>query len=263
MPATIICGPPRIGKTAFLAHILELAMFDRERYLRTVGAIMTKQAGGFPYTIPPVHAVYAGNGNGGGFTVTGRKFRYRARRTWHIDPRRLGFQDNSNEVICHFLPPYSVIGVTEAQDCFDARAFKTFKRLQSGYFEQHGHMGYDIYMDVQRYDLIDKNIRELCSIIEIISKESLKKHGRIRGTRWVIRKFESCSLYERYLTSGKREKCYVEEVVEIDYDIHRSYNSTMCEPKFYEGHLHHDFDYERLDAPSQTLEGYADYFRSR
>jgi hypothetical protein len=232
-------------------------MFDKARYRMTLNEIAVKVAGGFKYSPPPLHCVYSN------FYTTGRKWRAGFRESWYVDPTKLSLFD-STEVMSdfHFIPPFAEIYITEGQDYFDSRAYKNFKRCQSSFFEQHGHMGYDIYIDVQRYGLIDKNIRDLAGVIEIQSKESIRNiFGRVVATKWIIREFESCHLYEQYLMSGKRLSNYIQIEEVADYDVHRNYNSRLCEPKFYQGNLSRDFDREVNRPPRQTIQGYNEYYQ--
>ena len=59
MAIKIICGEPGIGKTSLLTWIVNQYLFDRSRYKMTVNAIAEKNKGGFDYSIPPLHSVFA------------------------------------------------------------------------------------------------------------------------------------------------------------------------------------------------------------
>jgi len=257
MAITIVFGAPRIGKTAFLAKIGADAMFDKARYLQTVSAVGKKQAGGFGVTVPPKHCVYVN------FELIGRKWRYRPRRAWHLIPEKLGYYDPSKPFEWrHFFPPYSILIVTESQDIFDGRNFKNFTREQSAIFEQHGHNYYDIYMDAQRHDLVDKNIRNIANFIQIMSKETvIGKFGIVLGTKWVIRRFNSYKELDQHIATG--EKTYTEETVTCDFDVHECYNSQMMEPRFYEGNFDRDYCQDVVRAPEQTKDAYIQYLQER
>jgi len=262
----ILCGEPGVGKTSFLSNIASTAMFDRQRYKRTRNAIQRKIDGGFPYTIPPQHSVYTN------FHCVGRKWRYHPRQSWHIDPSRLGLMDKTNFdpnthlplVDVQFIPPHSVICITEAQEHFDSRAYRNFKPFQSRFFERHRHNGLDIWLDVQRHDLIDKNIRELAEIVEIVRKQDVTSElGRVLYQKWTIRRFQTCDHYEAYKKSGKELRNYTEEIITSSFDVHRTYDSCGCEPDFYEGNLNNDFEYEKVAPPKQTINDYVRYFHER
>jgi DNA-binding GntR family transcriptional regulator len=123
--------------------------------------------------------------------------------------------------------------------------------------EQHGHNGYDIYIDVQRPMLIDVNIRELAEFTEIRKKES--KDGK---TIWHVRNIPGSAELDRYIASGKKDTtCYTEEKVVIDYDVHQCYDHQMCKPKFFEGYLRQDFDTIEAEPIEESLEGYIKYLQ--
>ena len=262
----ILCGEPGVGKTSFLSNVASKAMFDRARYSLMAKSVKRKIDGGFPYTMPPQHSVYTN------FYCVGHKWRYRPRQSWHIEPNRLGLMDKTNFdtatfrplVDVQFIPPHSVICITEAQEHFDSRAYRNFKPFQSRFFERHRHNGLDIWLDVQRHDLIDKNIRELAEIVEIVAKKDIVScYGKVLHQEWTVRRFQTCDHYEAYKKSGKEIVNYVQEVVSSDYNIHQTYDSCGCEPDFFEGHLQSDFEYEKVAPPRQTLEDYIRYFYER
>ncbi|MCL2631422.1 MAG: hypothetical protein FWD49_07920 [Firmicutes bacterium] len=253
---TIIFGKPRAGKTALMTHFLCEAMFDRERWLKTKSAIEKLNAGGFCLTVPSVPVV-ASN-----YDVTAFKFRCRPRLSRRINPFRLGYQDSTCKLIggTHFLEPYSVIGITEGQKYFNSRESRNFPDWQSRWYEQHGHNDYNIFIDAQRPDLIDLNIRELSQFIEIVEKKNITEEGRTVGIKWLVRRIDGNSELARYLSSGKRDKsCYEEETISIDYNVHNCYNHQMCRPKFYQGHLNEDYDTCEHEPLMETRGGFADY----
>ncbi|MCL2850875.1 MAG: hypothetical protein FWE01_00750 [Firmicutes bacterium] len=236
-------------------------MFDKPRYRKTLRAVARKKQGGFKLDVPHQHCVYAN------FEIIGKKWRFTSRQAYDLEPDKLALYDKEdpNKDI-HFLPPYSTLFITEGQDFFDSRNYTKFTRAQSSFFEQHGHNHLDIYIDVQRYDLIDKNIRNLAQIIEIQSKETLyNERRRVVGTKWVIRKFENSYKYDQYLKAQNPIHNYEEEIIECNYDIHRLYKSESCEPKFvapyyikdYQGNPR-NYDCEIVKMPAQTVEDYED-----
>jgi len=140
-------------------------------------------------------------------------------------------------------------------------AHKYFPDWQSRWYEQHGHNNLDIYLDTQRPSLIDKNIRELAQFIEIV-KLDVKKDGRgnVVGLKWLIRKIDNSSLFDKYMASGKLDKsCYVEEEVYADYNVFECYDSQSCKPKFYDGHFGEDIDYKVAEDIGTTMDDYIDY----
>ena len=251
---TIIFAPPRTGKTCFMTHCLREEMFDRQRNRAMQNEIMQKQANGFTNikTIP-VHCVSAN------YDIIGKKFGYSPRFSRRINPYRLGFANRF--VNTHFNLPYECIGITEAQKYLNSRMSMYFPEWQSRWYEQHGHNNLDIFLDTQRPMLIDVNIRELAQFVEIV-KLSIKydNFGRVKSLTWKIRRIENSSLFDRYMSSGKKDKeCYTEEEVTANYNVFDCYNSYSCKPKFYDGHLDEDFDYQQAEPTEETIQGYIKY----
>lgn len=234
---TIIFAPPRTGKTCFLTHILNTYAYDRERNKAMQCEILQKQSKGFKnIKTLPRHCVSSN------YDITFKKFGYSRRFSRRINPYRLGFANKF--VKTHFNLPYEVIGITEAQKYLNSRMSMYFPDWQSRWYEQHGHNSIDIYLDTQRPMLIDVNIRELASFIEIVKLNIHKnENGKVDRLTWKIRKIDNSSLFDRYIASGKKDTtCYVEETVIADYNVFDLYDSQSCKPKFYEGHLEEDFD---------------------
>jgi len=251
---TIIFGVPRAGKTALMTHLLNQALYDRDRYKQMKYAIAHKNANGFNLSLPR-HSVCAN------YDIVGRKFGYSSRLSRRVNPFRLGYVND--KVKTHFIEPHSVIGITEGQKYFNSRMSMYYPDWQSRWFEQHGHNDYDIFIDVQRPKLIDLNIRELASFIEIISKTNrLDKNGKIVSIKWVVRRFlGSCEL-EQYLASGKKDStCYTTEIIVAKYNVHDCYDSQMCKPKFYDGHIGADFDTKEHEPLVEDIGGYIKYLK--
>jgi len=249
---TIIFGVPRAGKTALMTHFLTAAMFDRDRYKNMKREIERKQEGGFPVTNPR-HCVVAN------YDIVGRKFGYSPRLSRRVNPFRLGYANE--KVQTHFIEPFTVIGITEGQKYFNSRLSMYYPDWQSRFYEQHGHNNYDIFIDVQRPKLIDLNIRELACFIEIVKKTNITdKGGKITAIKWRVRKFAGAAELEQYFNSGKQDTAtYDEEVITANYNVHDCYNSQMCKPKFYEGHLENDFDTTQHEPLVEDIEGYIRY----
>ncbi|MCL2229163.1 MAG: zonular occludens toxin domain-containing protein [Firmicutes bacterium] len=251
---TIIFGSPRAGKTALMTHLLTTAMFDRARYRDMARAIENKNENGFCLSIPR-HCVVAN------YDVIGRKFGFRPRISRRINPFRLGYAND--KVKTHFLEPYTLVGITEGQKYFNSRMSLYYPDWQSRWFEQHGHNNYDIFIDVQRPKLIDLNIRELAQFIEIVKKENRHDpNGRVIGIKWIVRRITGSAELEQYFASGKRDtSTYTQEIITCDYNVHACYNSQMCKPKFYEGHMDEDFDTKTAELLQENFDGYIEYLR--
>ena len=251
---TIIFAPPRTGKTSLMTHLLNESAYDRNRIRAMQGEIARKNANGFNLSIPnhPVSANY---------DITFRKFRYPIKKNRIINPYRLGFENPF--VKTHFNLPYEVIGITEAQKYLNSRMSKYFPDWQSRWYEQHGHNNLDIYLDTQRPMLIDVNIRELASFIDVLDLErSYDDRGRINMLTWYVRRIPNSQLFDQYMKSGKRdEDCYVEELITSTVDVFSCYDSQSCKPKFYAGHFGQDFDYDIATPAGETPDDYIRYLQ--
>jgi len=252
----IICGEPGVGKTSLMAYLANTELYNRIRYRKSANAIMIKKRGGFNYSLPENHVVYSN------FHVLGKRWGYHRRTAFTINPAHLGFVDfdNLNKFV-HFLPPYSAIFITEGQEYFNARKWVNFSDYQSRFYERHRHNNYDIWIDVQRYDLIDINIRELCEVIEIQSKRDIQdRYGKVIGQEWIVRRFETALGFRKYRESGNVLKNYKQDKIKSDVNVHEVYDSHGCEPDFFRGHMNSDFCQEVIQPPAQTYESYANYF---
>lgn len=249
---TIIFAPPRTGKTCFMTHCLRKIAFDKERTRNMVKEIVRKNNNGFNLTIPK-HCVSSN------YNIKFRKFAYSPRLCRVINPYRLGFYNNFVET--HFNYPFEAIGITEAQKYLNSRMSMYFPEWQSRWYEQHGHNNLDIFLDTQRPMLIDVNIRELAQFIEIVKLDIFYDNlGRVCKLKWLIRKIENSQLFDKYMSSGKRDKsCYIEETIFADYNVFALYDSQCCKPKFYDGHLKDDFDIQESKIVEESLDGYIKY----
>ncbi len=252
MAIYIIFAPPRTGKTCFMTHKLNEYALDRDRNKAMRDELNHKNANGFNLSLPK-HCVSSN------YDICFRKFGYSPRFNRRINPYRLGF-DNPF-VKPHFNFPYEVIGITEAQKYLNSRKSMYFPEWQSRWYEQHGHDSLDIYLDTQRPMLIDVNIRELASFIEIVKlKVYYDDFNNVKKLKWTIRKIENSSLFNRYMASGKKDKsCYKEETVIANYNVFNLYSSQSCKPKFYAGHFDEDFDINESNILEESKQGYIKY----
>ena len=251
---TIIYAPPRTGKTVFMTMLANKVAFDREQTKLMQSEVESMQQAGFNVNVPK-HCVYAN------YDIRLKKFRYSERRSYKINPYRLGFANNFVET--HFLPPYSTIFITEAQKYLNSRMAMYYPDWQSRWFEQHGHDNLNIYLDTQRPMLIDPNIRELSCFIEIMKLDKFyDDYGRINALRWTIRKIDNSSLWDRYMSSGKKDKnCYTEEIVEADYNVFLCYDSFSCKPKFLDGHFEEDFSLKEFIESDGSMRSIIEYLQ--
>lgn len=235
-----------------MTHLLNTLAFDKERNLSMKKEIIHKNKNGFNLGLPK-HCVSSN------YDITFHKFGYSPRHSRRINPFRLGF--NNEFVKTHFNLPYEVIGITEAQKYLNSRMSLYFPEWQSRWYEQHGHNNLDIFLDTQRPMLIDINIRELAQFIEIVKLYIYHdKFGKVCSLKWIIRKIENSSLFERYIDSGKKDKsCYTEHRIVANYNVFALYDSQCCKPKFYDGHFNEDFDINESEPIIDSVDGYIDF----
>lgn len=251
MAITIIFAPPRTGKTAFMTYLANEYAFSRQRYKAMIEEIEQKNHNGFCLTIP--YSVVCSN-----YDMEFIKFGYSHRRNIKINPFRLGFVNSF--VKTHFIAPYSVICITEAQKYLNSRMSRYFPDWQSRWYEQHGHNFLDIYLDTQRPMLIDVNIRELSQFIEIVKLDKIYKEGKIKQLIWTIRKIANSSEFDRYMSSGKKDNsCYEEQQVICNYNIFKIYDSQNCKPLFYKGHFDETYLNNISEPIEENMEGYIKY----
>lgn len=239
-----------------MTYKLNQAMFDRERTRAMQAELIGKINNGFTNikTIPP-HCVSAN------YTITGKKFGYSPRKNRIINPYRLGFANPF--VDTHFTFPYECIGITEAQKYLNSRMSLYNPSWQSRWYEQHGHNHLDIYLDTQRPMLIDPNIRELSSFIEIVKLDKFfDKNGKLVSLSWDIRCIENSYMFDRYIASGMKDTgCYAKKTVKADYNVFECYDSFSCKPKFYEGHFNEDIDYKTAYILDNDIDSYLEYLK--
>lgn len=251
---TIIFGPPGVGKTCLMTYLLNEQAFNRERTRKMQKEIMFKKNSGFDAieTIP-IHSCSSN------YSIKFKKFGYSPRPTRIINPYRLGFDNPFVKV--HFSLPFECIGITEAQKYLNSRMSKCFPYWQSRWYEAHRHHDLDVFLDAQRPMLIDVNIRDLATFIEVMGLEILYgDYGKIRGLKWKVRRIATARLFDRYMSSSNEDKsCYTEDTIISNYNVFDLYDSQSCKPKFYAGHFDEDFDYNASEDVEQSVEGYIKY----
>lgn len=253
---TIIFAPPRTGKTCFMTHIARENAFNRERNRAMEFELLSKIGNGFDSIVTiPKHCVSAN------YDMQLKKFGYSPRFNRRINPYRLGF--SNQHVKTHFNFRFECICITEAQKYLNSRMSMYFPEWQSRWYEQHGHLDLDIYLDTQRPMLIDVNIRELAQFIEIVKLDKkYNEYGKVKQLTWTIRRIENSSLFDKYMSSGKKDKdCYTEETITANYNVFDCYDSQNCKPKFYDGHFNEDIDYNESEQTEETMTGYIQYLK--
>ena len=252
---TIISGNTGSGKTCLMTHFLTEAVFDRDRAMAHKREVAQLNAGGFNLTAFGYTPAYTN------YKVMARKPMRLPRKTMRINPYRLGLHNPFVET--HFIPPYAVIGITEAQKYFNSRKSSKYPDWQSRWMELHRHHGLEIYMDAQRANLIDANIREIFRIVEVQEctfVRSIWRLGGIKKVTWKVREFECSDDYDAFKET-RDKRFYKERTITANYNVGRNYDTKSGAPKFYNGHIQagKDFHKDEWIDIEKTPEGYTNY----
>lgn len=250
MSMKILFAPPGFGKTSLLTHMMNVICFDYERKRNMQKAVEKMLNAGFNVSMP-LHCATTN------YEVGFHQFMYSKRQNYKVNPFKLGFK---NEFVkTHFVFPFQAFGITEAQKYLDSHMALYYPRWQSSFYEEHRHDDLDFIFDCQRPELINANVRDLCSFIEIVGLEIFHdKNGKVNKLQWLVKDIPNSSVYENYKNSGKSLKM-PERVITADYNVFDIYDSQSCKPKFYEGHFTEDFLLEFGKKPEENIEDYIKY----
>lgn len=224
---TIITGPPGVGKTSLMTSFAVAEMtnyediFNKQDFIRSLNEI------GYDKTVPE-HFVFTN------YDVT---CPYTGQHSYFVNGYYLGFKNNSKHPTM-FLPPGATIYISEAQEVFNSRESSRFPDFLSRYIEKHRHFDLNFFLDCQRGDLIDLNVRAIAEkIIDVREKRDKynRKYGFLEKTVWICNEFQSWAEYESG-AKGKKVK------YEYDGDIHDCYDSQGCFLMFMNGREDKDFD---------------------
>lgn len=162
----IVFGPPGSGKTCYLNAIavpfLNNSTLCLDLLLNTELQVNALRSSGLNLSLPKHAPVYT---NYDLHVDIGREII----RSYYIDGFHLGFENPDVDVMPVY--PGSKIFLSEAQRYYNSRN-RQLPDWVSRFYEEHRHFGLDIYLDCQRPDLIDANIREITSeFVEMIKTE--------------------------------------------------------------------------------------------
>lgn len=147
------------------------------------------------------------------------------------------------------VPPFSKIFLGEAQRYYDSRKSSRFPGFISRFFEMHRHYGIDIFLDVQRPNLIDLNIKALCRrFIEVREMQNLRDDsGQIVKSIFDCRQFDSWTACEKYIAGdqeGYSTVTFINEGNIFDcYDSHTYFKEFLPQQG-------KDFDYLKYGSNS-------------
>lgn len=131
-----------------------------------------------------------------------------------------------------YVPPYSKIFLSEVQRYYDARKHQSLPDFVSRLYEMHRHYHIDIFLDLQRLGLLDKNLRELAERIIYIEKLNIVKNSvdAIDYVEWTCKEFSSSTEADLYIDNN----CNVGKTVVYKHfgDVFENYNSYSNFDKF-------------------------------
>ena len=155
---TIIFGAPGTGKTSLNTHFLQTEYKTHGRALlaqtqKRIDEINKTRVK--PLALPdkpPIFANYKAS-----FKIGYEK----TFEPYYINPFYLGLVNENMPT--QYLPPNSKVFISEAQRYYNSRKSSTLPDWVSRLYEMHRHYGMEIFLDVQRANLIDLNIKEICN----------------------------------------------------------------------------------------------------
>lgn len=184
---------------------------------------------------------------------------------YHLSPYHLGIaEEGENARAVQFIPPYAVLIIPEAQRYFDGR--QQIPPSVSAFFEKHRHQHLEIYLESQRHDIIDLNIRRLTHrFIEMRGVSNAESFaGRVESTTWRQREFTCLQDVDDYI-KGK-DVPYTDKFVIHAGNIFNCYNSYACAEEFFPRAKNGVTEYDFLRSYSEAMEkgfpkGYEDYYK--
>lgn len=230
----IVCAPPGRGKTSFMAFLAGefMTTYAYDSLLRTNAKIEKFNAGGYHFSNVLDHTVYTN------FNVKSHVQWFPDQVAHDMDGFEFGLPDPEHPT--KFVPPGSYLFFMEAQSFLDARRFKDFRESVSRAYEFHRHWGVTIFLDAQRGDLIDLNVRALATVWEVqdlvVKKDT---NDNVVKCTWIIRRFDGLAEYSAYATSGSGKY----QTLKFVYtgDIFANYDSECEAALFLEGRENADF----------------------
>ncbi len=243
---TIIFGAPGTGKSTLNTYFLIEEYWRQGASLLSdtcekIAELNTERKAALSYpSRPPIYADFKIS------IKTGYCMTY---EPYYIDGYHMGL-DNASVDVLH-LAPNAKVHLSECQRYYDSRRSNTFPEWVSRFYEMFRHYDGDVTLDIQRANLVDINIRDLCRrFIEVQKMEHTQDElGRIIKTRFTVREFGSYAEVEGYI--NKTFRGYATRYYEYIGNIFESFDSKAYFNKFVppEGK---DFDYKEFGEIATT-----------
>ena len=250
---TIICGEPRAGKTALMTSFALGHMKGRQAHqdlIKCRKLLKPLNNGGFSYTAPPDHLVFADYtimvGAGGSV------------RSYECNGFNLGLFNDKHPTM--FLPPAANVYLDEAQKYFNSRE-KGLADFVSRYYELHGHYRLNVGCTVQRPKLIDLNIRELAAEVIYVQRIEHEQSGhRVLRSEWTCVVFDNVASCITYIESGFADRSRGDKMrYEFDGNIFKHYDSYAFFPVFLKGNEDGAFNLRHAVPTGYSREEVADF----
>ena len=224
---TILFGAPGTGKTSLLTHFLKDAYIAHGRALLSytkarISALNETRTDPLAAPeSPPIFANYR----------TSFKVGYeKTFEPYFVNPYYMGLPNDRMPV--QHLPPGAKVFITEAQRYYNSRKSSTLPDHVSRLFEMHRHYGLDFYLDTQRANLIDLNIKEICKrFLEVRAMQHEQDEtGRILRSVFCCFEFDCWRAVEQYMETGA--ETYKKVRIMNEGNIFRSFDSYSCADEF-------------------------------
>ncbi len=217
---TIIFGAPGAGKSSLLTYFIKSIYQTQGRKMLNYAQariIEQNEKRTEPLELPTKPPIFA-NYNVSFITGYNETF-----EPYFVNGYYIGLPND--RMPTQYIPPGSKVFLSEAQRYYNSRKSQTLPDHVSRWYEMHRHYGIDVFMDVQRANLIDLNIKEICKrFIEVLGMEHITDTaGRIIQTTFNCREFGSWRDVELNMTSGAKTYSKVKYINQGN--IFRCFNS--------------------------------------
>ncbi len=243
---TIISGLPGAGKTSLMTYFLLQSMtgqFAKSSIKNANAVINTYIAGGMSYLSEQEgHLVYSD------YPIRTKRGKVNSR---YVNGYRIGLPNKLYDT--HVIPPYSTIGLDEAQRYYNSRERGLADHV-SRFYELHRQNNLTIYLASQRPGLIDKNIRELAQeVIFCISCSATFDYGFVTGFKWEILRYTNVDTLIRDIESGAYSHG-VKDVVNFEGNLARHYDDKFFKHLFVDTEKKRDYSNLYVESYSYHID---------